>query len=271
MKVNYADNKLIDRDSIQFFSEIIDFISENQSNLDEPADPDMGLLSEQISNNLSEMSLIFEKIQKSLTEDYQSELFLGIQNLSKHSIVKDIGINLLKNKILEKPIESENIIYAIQKKYWEALLLRMNKSIKFNSVIEKLSYFHNEIINEKINAELRNIPIDIDLSVKEEYKKAYYRNPLTFSEYLNIEQEKYNERQFSSDQPDSFNSSEKLRKDFVRAIEKKKIEKKKEEQTKSFDNYIAYFEMDERELKRAKRNGKMRRKYTKKTRRGNSK
>ena len=62
----------------------------------------MGLLSEQITNNISEMSLIFKKIQKLLTEDYQNELFSDIRNLSKHSVVKEIGISLLKNKILEK-------------------------------------------------------------------------------------------------------------------------------------------------------------------------
>jgi hypothetical protein len=264
---NYSDNKLIDRDSIQFFSEIIDFIKENQSNLDEPADHNMRFLSEQIINNLSEMSFIFKKIQKSLTEDYQNELFSDIQNLAKCSVVKEIGIRLLKNKILEKNIESENIVFALQKKYWDALLLRMIKSVKFNSTIEKLENFHYEIINEKINEELKNIPIEIDQSVREDYKKAYYRNPLTFSEYLNIEQEKHKERQFSLDQSDSFSSSEKLRKEFVLAIEKKKLDKKKEDQTKSFDNYDAYFKMDERELKRAKRNGKMRRKYSKKTRR----
>ena len=39
-----------------------------------------------------------------------------------------------------------------------------------------------------------------------------------------------------------------------------------QEQEKQFDNYNAYFNMDDRELKRAKREGKMRRKYTKKTR-----
>ncbi|MHA1561879.1 MAG: hypothetical protein ACTSPA_07095, partial [Promethearchaeota archaeon] len=239
----------------------------NQSNLDKPADSNMELLSEQISHNLSDMSLIFKKIQKSLTEDYQSELFLDIKNLSKHSVVKEIGINLLKNKILEKPIESESIVFAIQKKYWDALLPRVIKSTKFNSALENLNIFHFEIINEKIMEELKNIPIEIDSSVREDYKKAYYRNPLTFSEYLNIEQKKHKERQFSLDQPDSFDSSEKLRKEFVQAIEKKKLDKKKEDQKKSFDNYNAYFEMDDRELKRAKRNGKMKRKYTKKTRR----
>lgn len=227
----------------------------------------MELLSEQIKNNLSEISLIFEKIQKSLTEDYQSELFLDIQNLSKYSIVKEIGINLLKNKILEKPIESESIVFALQKKYWDALLQRMIKSTKFNNIIEKLNNFHYEIINEKINEELKKIPIEIEPSVREDYKKEYYSNPLSFSEYLNIEQKKYRERQLYSDQTDSFDSSEKLRKEFVEAIEKKKLDKKKEEQEKQFDNYKSYFKMDERELKRAKRNGKMRRKYKKKTRR----
>jgi len=268
---NYADNKLIDRDSIQFFSEIIDYIKENQSNLEKPADPTMGLLSKQISNNLSEMSLIFVEIQKSLTEDYQNELFLDIQNLSKHSIVKDIGINLLKNKILEKPIESENIVFALQKQYWDALLLRAIKSSKFNSTIKNLNIFYHEIINEKINEELKKIPIEIDQSVKEDFKKAYFRSPLTFSEYLNIEQKRHKDSQFTLDQPDSFDSSEKLRKEFVQAIEKKKLDKKKEDQTKSFDNYDTYFKMTDRELKRAKRNGKMRRKYTKKTRRRDSK
>ncbi len=227
----------------------------------------MELLSEQIKNNLSEISLIFEKIQKSLTEDYQSELFLDIQNLSKYSIVKEIGINLLKNKILEKPIESESIVFALQKKYWDALLQRMIKSTKFNNIVKKLNNFHYEIINEKINEELKKIPIEIEPSVREDYKKAYYSNPLSFSEYLNIEQKKHRERQLYSDQTDSFDSSEKLRKEFVDAIEKKKLDKKKEEQEKQFDNYKSYFKMDERELKRAKRNGKMRRKYKKKTRR----
>lgn len=226
----------------------------------------MRLLSEQIMNNISEMSFIFKKIQKSLTEDYQNELFLDMQNLSKYSIVKEIGINLLKNRILEKPIESENIVFALYKKYWDALLLRMIKSSKFNSTIEKLKIFHYEIINDKINEELKKIPIEIDPSVREDYKKTYYINPLTFSEYLNIEQEKHKKRQFSSDQTDSFNSSEKLRKEFAQALEQKKLDKKKEEQEKQFDNYDTYFKMDERELQRAKRNGKMRRKYTKKTR-----
>ena len=220
----------------------------------------MELLSEQISSNLSEMSSIFKKIQISLTEDYQNELFSDIQNLSKQSIVKEIGINLLKNKILEKPIASENIVFALQKKYWDALLLRAIESSKFNSTIENLNKFHYRIINEKISEELKKIPIEIDPSVKEDFKKAYFRSPLTFSEYLNIEQKKHKERQFSLDQPDSFDSSEKLRKEFVQAIEKKKMDKKKEDQKKSFDNYNAYFEMDDRELKRAKRNGKMKRK-----------
>ncbi len=268
MEGNYADNKLIDRDSIQFFSEIIDFIKENQSNLSEPADPNMGLLSEQITNNLSTMSSIFNKIQKSLTEDYQSELFLNVQNLSKYSFAREIGINLLKNKVLEKPIESESIVFDLQKNYWDALLQRMIKSIKFNSTIEKLNNFHHEIINEKIIEELKKIPIEIEPNVREDYKKAYYSNPLTFSEYLNIEQKKHQERQnYYDQQTDSFDSSEKLRKEFVEAIEKKKLDKKKEEQEKQFDNYKSYFKMDERELQRAKRNGKMRRKYTKKTRR----
>ena len=226
----------------------------------------MRLLSEQIMNNISEMSFIFKKIQKSLTEDYQNELFVDMQNLSKYSIVKEIGINLLKNRILEKPIESENIVFALYKKYWDTLLLRMIKSSKFNSTIEKLKIFHYEIINDKINEELKKIPIEIDPSVREDYKKTYYINPLTFSEYLNIELEKHKKRQFSSDQTDSFNSSEKLRKEFAQALEQKKRDKKKEEQEKQFDNYDTYFKMDERELQRAKRNGKMRRKYTKKTR-----
>jgi len=140
-------------------------------------------------------------------------------------------------------------------------------SSKFNSAIEKLKKYHYENINDKIDEELKKIPIEIDPSVRDDYKKAYYSNPLTFSEYLNIEQKKHKESQFSSEQSDSLKSSEKLRKEFVLAVEKKKIDKKKEEQEKQFDNYNAYFNMDERELKRAKRDGKIRRKYTKKTRR----
>ncbi len=50
-----------------------------------------------------------------------------------------------------------------------------------------LKKFHYEIINDKINEELKKLPIEIDPSVKEDYKEAYYSNPLTFSEYLNIE------------------------------------------------------------------------------------
>ncbi len=258
---------MINHDSIQFFSEIIDLNRESQSNLDEPTSPNMGLLSEQILDNLYHISSIFKKIQNLLTKDYQNELFLKIQNLSNHSIVKEIGIGLLKNKILEKPIESESIVFALQKKYWDALMLRVIKSTKFNSVMEKLNKFHYETINEKINEELNELPIEIDPSVREDYKKAYYHNPLSFSDYLNIEQKKQRERHFPSDQTDSFNTSEKLRKEFVDAIEKKKLDKKKEDQGKLFDNYDAYFNMDERELQRAKRNGKMRKKYTKKTRR----
>ncbi|MHA1901151.1 MAG: hypothetical protein ACTSW5_09670 [Promethearchaeota archaeon] len=232
--------------------------------MDNSRNPEMELLSDHITENLSKIKLIFEDIQNLFTQDYLEQIFLKYRKKSQIQIVKEIGLNLLKKKIIEKPIECNGVVLTLPLNYWETLSERLIESQKYNSVFHKLKKFHFSILDEKINKELANIPIDIDSSVKEDYKKAYYENPLSFEEYLNINQKGEEKKNIHSEKRS--NSSETLRKEFIQALEKRKIVKKKEEQTKSFDNYEAYFKMDERELRRAKKNGYVRRKYKKKSR-----
>lgn len=133
------------------------------------------------------------------------------------------------------------------------------------SVLLHMNTFYESRIEEKIEQELKKVPMEIDPKIRAKYKHAYLKNPLSFQEFLDLTPKK---SQTSASIAASPENGDKFRKQYVQALEKKKIEEKKSEQLESFDDYEKYFSMTERELERAKRKGSMRRKYQKKTRRG---
>ena len=99
---------------------------------------------------------------------------------------------------------------------------------------------------------------------KAEYRKSYYRSPISFDSFLESNAPK---KAITSNQPANVNARE-IREKYERAIEKKKLDTMKQSQEQSFDNYKIFFQMDDRELARAKRQGDMQKRvYSKKSRR----
>jgi hypothetical protein len=208
----------------------------------------------------------FKDIQTVFVGVYNKSISSMIQSVSNRIAIKKIGIKLLKNRIIEKPIKKIHHIPSISMKYWDRILINIKNTKSFHNTFQNLHHFYKNMLDKEIEERLKKIPIDIDKKIKEEYSRYYYATSNSFDQFLsNMDQKENN---FGAEKQVDLTNSENIRSQYENALEKKKLDKKKEEQTQSFDNYEAYFQLNERELKRAKRIGKIsKRKYSKKTRR----
>ena len=207
-----------------------------------------------------------EHIQTFLLDSHQKNLLNQIKPLCTQEFVKTMGLWLLKQKIIERPLRSILTIQAPNRQYLHEILPLVYSSDKFNSVLQNVSDYYHRILDKEIDEEIKKVPIALTPEIIAEYRKAYYKEKRPFEDFIKesstAQSGKFNRS--SSVEPSSAN----LRKEFENALEKKKFEEQKEKQKNQFDNYEKYFQMDERELDRAKRQGDQRRRtVTKQTRR----
>ena len=131
--------------------------------------------------------------------------------------------------------------------------------------------YYKKRLDTEIDAILGALPLKLDFRVQDEFRNQYYKQQLSFDEFLDLTSPSRTdldeEDHYRSQIPSPMSQAEKLRENFEKALEKKQLEQEKKSQVESFDNYKEYFQMDERNLKRVKRDSK-KRKPTKKTRRG---
>jgi hypothetical protein len=215
---------------------------------------------------------LFYSLQEILTGDHKSQVFSQLKSKINSSMALQIGINILQSQTIEKPVLASNIIPSITPAYWETIFQIVYSTEQFRHLKLKVKKFYKNRLDTEIDAILGALPLKVDLHIQEEYRKQYYKHSLSFDDFLDLtipsrmklgEDDPFNSHQ--STPPVS--QAEQLRENFEKALEKKKLDQEKKSQAESFDNYKEYFQMDERDLKRIKRNSKKRR-PTKKTRRG---
>jgi hypothetical protein len=259
----------LSENTLKVISSVIDSIDDNLIELDASETQEKTELTE-IFESLSSYYIDYrenlEHIRTFLLESQQKNLLNQTKVLCTREFVKTLGIWLLKNKIIERPLRSILTIQSPNRQYLQELLPLVYTSEKFNSVLQNISDYYHKILDKEIDEELRKVPITLTPDIIADYRKAFYKEKRPFEEFI---------KESSPNRTGHVNrnslvdpSSANLRKEFETALEKKKFEEQKEKQQNQFDNYEKYFHMDERELDRAKRQGDQRRRViSKQTRR----
>ncbi|WP_371806573.1 hypothetical protein [Candidatus Lokiarchaeum ossiferum] len=268
-----SQNQIIDKASLQKILQISDQIRGNLSDLDlnmelyENLPESLKNVKTKLSTLFSRLDSIFSPIKNVIFEDYQSQIINDIQNQANPLQTQKIGLYFIGNQILEKSIGTAHLVSSISPDYWTKIKQILFTTDKFLPILSNLQNFYLQLLDTKIDLELSKVPMEIDDGVREEYRKIYYKQQISFADFLELNKPKKFDSS-TQEESESSEKSEQLRQDFEKAIEHKKLEQKKAQQKKSFDNYQEYFKMSERDLERAKRKSTSKRKYTKKSRRG---
>ena len=269
------------------FSNFLPELAKNQENFQVTLDEFKDIISSEhfqetsLSTSLHKISdnffSQFDFIKIYLQNIVQDNTLQHTKEVISNKLIMQIGLDNLKLNIFHRPISNLNCVPVIDPNYWVKLLDYIGNQPKFEDTLGKLRTYYKNILDKKIDEELQKVPIDIDKEIENQYRTMYYSNPLTFQAFIDIEEKKNQDNDIYSfdEDNDDYNSSSSVSKDnseglrhkFEQAIEKKKTDKMKKEQEKSFDNYENYFDMSERELNRAKRKSSSRRKYNKQSRR----
>ncbi|MHA1775383.1 MAG: hypothetical protein ACTSWC_01340 [Promethearchaeota archaeon] len=252
-------------DIIHKIEDLLQMISTNTRKLDEITYPDFQLEKEKLQKDLAFSRIYLQQIQNLINEEEKGRKFSQFKKISEEDVMLKLGLFLINKRKFHKVKKKIPFIFSITLGQWEQLSKMLFRSNKMRSVLYELKYFYNRSIDIKVDSILQNLPIQINPELKERFRLEYSKKPLTFEEFM----QQINAPNISTlqNQEELVNSAD-LRKNYEKALERKKILEKKQEQLESFDNYEQYFSMSERELKRAKRKGTMRRKYQKKSRRG---
>ncbi len=253
------------RDSIKEVGQILDEIVEEQNLLVKiSAEPSLSS-KDHFQKIISQIQTYYRNFQQALVLDFKDNVVNSVKSAFTKNNMQSVGLSFLNRKSFQKPVKQAAIIPSISQIYWQKIGPYIFQSTQMKSVFHRLGKYYDQEIEKKIEAELRKVPMQVDDGIRLKYKQVYLDQPLSFQEFLNLNDSN------SYDQSSSSNfesNSDVLRQQFEQALEKKKLEEKKIEQLESFDDYDKYFSMSERELERAKRQGNRRHKYKKKTRRG---
>ncbi|MHA1584950.1 MAG: hypothetical protein ACTSWL_06820 [Promethearchaeota archaeon] len=209
----------------------------------------------------------FESISSILKSGFQTQIINRSINLASPPNTLAIGVQVLNNRKIERKFISQNIIPAISNQYWKKIIQNIILSERYSSVIQKLKKKNIHHIDKLIDEEIRKVPMELDDSIKIEFRKQYSIKPLSFEQFLLIKSPKNYDNNIELSSKNQEEESNKLRHDFEQALEKKKLEQLKEKQLDTFDNYKEYFDMDQRELDRIRRRNISKRKVSKQTRR----
>ncbi len=265
---NLQNSEMFDKNSIKIIIDINNRINtqiiEAKKKLNLNKANSMKELGKQILSINTIISKQIHPFQIFFLENYKKFIKNNIQSLIFSNKIQNIGLYYLNKKEIEKVVQTDSIVKAIPQRYWNKLTTTILKTEKYSETISGIKKFYYTYLDGLITKEIKKVPIKIDDLVLKNYKKEFYKNRLSFEEYIS-----YTESNNIGQSPTSkgINQSEQLRKQFEDALEKKKNEEQKNHQEKSFDNYKEYFDMSERELERARRKSSLKRKPAKKTRR----
>ncbi|MHA1518805.1 MAG: hypothetical protein ACTSRK_01355 [Promethearchaeota archaeon] len=253
------------RASIQLVGQILDEITEEQSMLSEITAEASISTRDHYQKIISVIQRYYRDFHQALVLDFKDNVVNSVKSFITKKNMQLLGLSLLNRKSFQKPVKQSAIIPSISQLYWQKIGLYIFQTPQMQSVLNHLGKYYDQEIEKKIEAELQQVPMQVDKIIRSKYKQVYLNNPLSFQEFLNLDKSQSSDQSFNSNND---TNSDVLRQQFEQALEKKKLEEKKVEQLESFDDYDKYFSMSERELERAKRQGNRRHKYKKKTRRG---
>jgi len=244
-KLNSLD--LIHKKWIDNYNNIIesskskDFINNIQEINDKLEDVNKKIL--KITNENVNKFLVF---QDELITNYKESFKKKLMRLrSKGNFTKDYGLFLIENKKISRIIDHCAYVPAVNVELWLELL----DSLKLNSIflltIKKIGKYYDSIINDWLNNELTKIAEDTNPLLINDYKRAFLKEPMTFSQYQNELESNLTQEELDT------------KKDLIEKTKEKEkliqLKKKQEEQQKSYDEYL---KLSHKEFQRRRRKKK---------------
>jgi hypothetical protein len=210
---------------------------------------------------------LWEKIWNIFNKDIKSSTFALLKTTISQYLLKQFGIQLLKKNVVERPWHGAKFTRALSSEEWSNYKESLKNDERYTLILQKLKIQYEKHLNQKIDKELQQVSVTVDENLRNAYKAAYFRTPISFNTFM-----EQNQNTISSSTSSTIRTNQgeakQIRAKYERALEQKKLESEKKEQENKFDNYQTYFTMDERELARAKRQGDLqRRAVAKKSRR----
>jgi len=233
---SFIENKgIVDTINDKDFRLDIQSISEKLNEINENV---IRISNENINKFLVFQDLLIKKYKDAFKENLKS---LNLEN----DFTKEFGLFLIENKKISKIINECPSVPTINLEEWLNLLDSLKENSIFLLAIKKVEKFYGSIIQDRLNFEMSKIPDDTDPVLLKDYKKAFLREPRTFSQFLN--------------ELDVRLTKEELAKKKVlieKSKEKERLNEKRAEQQKSYDDYFKFsnkeFERRRRKKKREK-------------------
>ncbi len=236
---SFIENKgMVDTINDKDFRLDIQSISEKLNEINENV---IRISNENINKFLVFQDLLIKKYKDAFKENLKS---LNLEN----DFTKEFGLFLIENKKISKIINECPSVPTINLEEWLNLLDSLKENSIFLLAIKKVEKFYGSIIQDRLNFEMSKIPDDTDPVLLKDYKKAFLREPRTFSQFLNELDVKLTKEELATKKILIEKSKEKER---IRQLKEKQVE-----QQKSYDDYFRFsnkeFERRRRKKKREK-------------------
>jgi hypothetical protein len=245
----------IDRTFLQYFSKELAQIREQREKIAqmEQAKDEIGMLQTELLSEVQNYETLFSNIYQLLAIDYRDATIAQIKEYINAEFTKALGVFLIQQRTTEKPLNRGSIVQTLDTQYWALIQTNLKENSGFSSVISKITSYYQNHLEKLIQSELNKVTFDIDPQMIEAFRAAYLNQPISFEDFLI---QSSSRRSTSYLDPVDQSDAKKVREEYERELERKKLEEKKQKQEASFDHYKRYFNMDERELARIKRKGK---------------
>ena len=196
------------------------------------------------TNNINE----FLNLKHNLTNKYKTNLRnnLKIIDLNNNNAIA-IGQSLIEKRNISKIITQVSYTPSISIKQWLELIDALNENTIFLSSAEKLQKSFLKIVKNRLDNELKKIPINTPSSIIEEFEEQFNLNyDLTYEDFLKTIERKLTEEELQVKKEILTKSKQKQ--------EIEDLKKKQEEQTESYESYLKLSEKEfERKLRKKKR------------------
>ena len=187
---------------------------------------------------------VFNEFQNALLSKFKRNYKEKLKKLKiNNATLQKFGNSLIKNKNISKIVSNVSYVHSIKFAQWVELIDSLKQNSTFKTTIRMLNDFYQGLIEVKLNEQLSKIQDNLDESVLNNYKKAFYEQPnLTFSEYQHL-----NDTNLSRQELEEKESL------FEKERKKLDLEKLKEDQEKQDELYQDYLRLSSKEFERKRR------------------
>ncbi len=184
--------------------------------------------------------------QDKLTKTYKQVHIDRLENsdINKQK-AKKIGLSFIKNKNISKVINKISFIPSINISQWSDILDSLNDNDIFMKIIKNVNNYYQLLLEKKFKAELRKIPEDIQQTLINDFKKAFFEDAnLSFKNFIRNIESKLSEDELTQ------------RKNLIEKTKKREelasLKKQQQEQKSTFEDYFKYPEKEFQRIRRKK-------------------